>query len=378
MLLVKFCFFYFYIQCRGNLPEMTSLCNRSNITTPIQMNEPNGLTIFLTGIQIAIGIFGVVGNAIVCLTIIRKPHVLGATNQHVFSLAIADLGVLLFNLPIAILKAHYPFKWVLGEAICLYLAPATETFFGAAIFSITLISFERYVNIAHKVIRTHRVRSRNRRRLILLAAWVASFILTSFPPYMFQTYDSCHEICSSTWSPTVFMIFMIALNVLLYFLPLAVITFSSVMIAKVVSKRTDLILREESTSCTTTSVHERQEQSSSLKTMLRQKKKTYRILKPLVILFAVTMFPATVFRLMLIFWKEFPSQNYYEIVLALVIILAVVNSAADPLVYCIVNRKFRQEVKRILPNNLLTKVNRAFRKSDQFTDITCKEHVRLK
>ena len=110
---------------------MTSQCNDSNhnITfTSTNLKEPSALIIFMTGLQVAIGVFGVVGNAIVCLTIIRKPYLLGVTNQHIFSLSIADLGVLLINLPLAILKELYPFKWFLGETVCLYVSPATETF----------------------------------------------------------------------------------------------------------------------------------------------------------------------------------------------------------------------------------------------------------
>ncbi|XP_067049304.1 neuromedin-U receptor 2-like [Acropora muricata] len=355
---------------------MTSQCNDSNhnITfTSTNLKEPSALIIFMTGLQVAIGVFGVVGNAIVCLTIIRKPYLLGVTNQHIFSLSIADLGVLLINLPLAILKELYPFKWFLGETVCLYVSPATETFYGAAILSITLISFERYVNIAKKAIRARRVRSRTRRRAVLLGAWVASFVLTSAPTYKFYAYDSCHKLCYLTWSPTYFMIFMIALNVFLYYLPLAIITFSSLSIARVVSKRTRLILKEDSTSFTSTSGHGRKQPSSSLKTMLRQKKRTYRILKPLVILFAVTMFPVTVFRLMLIFWTEFPAQNYYSIILTLAASSTVVNSAADPLIYCVVNKEFRREVKRLLPGYLVGMVNRTFRKRRDKREISGRE-----
>ena len=336
---------------------MTTNCTESNITYPVYLEEPFGLTIFRIGFQVILGIFGIIGNAVVCLTIIRKPHVLGPTSQYLLSLAIADLCVLLFNFPIAILKEQDPFKWFLGEAVCLYLAPATETFFTAAIFSITLVSLERYVNVARKTNRVHRMRSRNRKSLILVVAWVASFVLTSVPLYMFQAYDSCRKACYLTWSPSLFSIYMISTNVLLYVLPLAIIIFSSLTIARLVSKRTRLILKEELSSCSTCVGREVHPQSSSLKTMLRQKRKTYRILKPLVILFAVTMFPFTAFRLVLIVWTDLPLKNYYTILITLVMISTVVNSAADPLVYCVVNEEFRQEVKRILPDNILRKMN---------------------
>lgn len=360
---------------------MKTNCTESNITYPIYLEEPFGLTIFRIGFQITLGIFGIIGNALVCFTIIRKPHVLGPTSQYLFSLAIADLCVLLFNFPIAILKEQDPFKWFLGEAVCLYLAPATETFFAAAIFSITLVSFERYVNVARKTIRVRRMRSRNRRSLILVVVvWAASFILTSVPLYMFQAYDSCHKTCYLTWSPALFWIYMISLNVLLYVFPLAIIIFSSITIASLVSKRPRLILKEELSRCSTSVVRGEVHpaQSSSLKTMLRQKRKTYRILKPLVILFAVTMFPFTAFRLVLLVWTDLPLKSYYTIVVTLVVISTVVNSAADPLVYCVVNKEFRREVKSILPYiNILRKMNTVLGKSqtDESLAVTSRQQT---
>lgn len=342
---------------------MTSGCPESNLTFPIYLNEPLGVAIARIGVQIVIGLFGITGNAMVCLTIIRKPRVLGPTTQYILSLSIADLGVLLFNFPIAILKEQDPFKWLLGEVFCLYIAPATETFFAAAIFSITLISFERYVNVTRTKLHVRSMRSRNRRRLLLVAVWTTSFILISVPLYMFQAYDSCHKACYLTWSRQLFWFYMISLNVLLYILPLLIITFSSLRIARLVSRRTKLILREESSLSTTTSAsHKIFHQSSSLKTMLRQKRKTYRILQPLVILFAVTMFPFTAFRMALTFWTDLPHKNYYPSVFTLVVISTVINSAADPLVYCVVNREFRQEIKCVLPGNFFRKVRAVLRK----------------
>lgn len=345
-------------------------CAESNITAPIYLQEPFGVTIFTLGLQIAVGIFGVIGNAVVCITIIRKPHVLGPSSQYLFSLAVADLGILTVNFPIAILKQQDPFKWYFGEVACLYVAPATETFFGAAIFSITLISFQRYDNIARKAIRPRRMRSRNRRRLVLAVVWAASFALTSVPLYIFHDYDPCHNACYPTWSPMIFLIYIIAITLLLYVLPLATIAFSYMTIARLVSKRTRIILQDESRRCIKDADRETHPQSSSLKTMLRQKRKTYRILKPLVILFAITMLPLTVFRLVIAFWSDLPLKNYYTIVFTLVAISTVVNSAADPLVYCVVNKEFRQEVKCILPGNFLQKVNTVLRRSQASDALT--------
>lgn len=342
---------------------MASNCTETNSTFPVYLKEPFPVTIFRIGLQIAIGVFGVIGNAMVCVVIIRKPKVLGPTSQYLFSLAIADLGVLIFNLPIGILKEQDPFRWSLGKAFCLYVVPATETFFGAAIFSITLIAFERYVNIARSVLRARRTWSRNRRRLVLAVVWAASFAVTSAPLYIFQEYDSCYRVCYYTWSLKVLLIYIATLTALLYVVPLAIIAFSYISIARRVSKRMNILQEEFGTSGHSTS------QSSSMRTMLRQKSKTYRILKPLVILFALSMFPLTVFRLVLI-WTDLPLQSYYTLLVTLVVISTVVNSAADPIVYCVVNKEFRQQVKWLLGGNFLQSFNTFRPKWSQTTKVT--------
>ena len=332
---------------------MASNCTGTNVTFPVYFKEPSAVTIFRIGFQIAIGVFGIIGNAIVCLMIMRKPKILEPTSQYLFSLAIADIGILIFNFPIGILKEQDPWRWFLGRAFCLYVAPATETFFGAAIFTITLIAFERYLNIARTVLRARRVLSHNRRRLILTVVWTTSFAVTSAPLYIFQEYDPCHRMCYHTWSVKVFLIHIITLTALQYVLPLAIIAFSYISIAMLVSKRTNTF-KEEHSSCTDGHGHAL---SSSVRTMLRQKRKTYRILKPLVILFAVAMLPLNVFRLVLTYRTDLPFQSYYTVVLTVAVISTAINSAADPMVYCVVNKDFRQQVKRLLCGNFLQNFN---------------------
>lgn len=328
---------------------MASNCTETNVTFPVYLKEPFAVTIFRIGFQIAIGFFGIIGNSIVCLMIMRKPKVLGPTSQYLFSLAIADIGILIFNFPIGILKEQDPLRWSLGRAFCLYVAPATETFFGAAIFTITLIAFERYLNIARTVLRARRSLSHNRRRLVLTVVWTASFAVTSVPLYMFQEYNPCHRMCYHTWSVKVFLIYIIALTALQYVLPLAIIAFSYISIAILVSKRTNTF-KDEHSSCTD---GHGPPQYSSVRTMLRQKRKTYRILKPLVILFAVAMFPLNVLRLVLTYRTDLPFQSYYTVLITVVVISTAINSAADPMVYCVVNKDFRQQVKRLLCGNFL-------------------------
>ena len=94
------------------------------------------------------------------------------------------------------------------------------------------------------------------------------------------------------------------------------------------------------------------------KAILQQTKRTQRILKPLVILFALTMFPLNVFNLVTAYWDKFFYQNYAFLIMSAVLVSTFTNSAADPLVYCIVSKEFRTEIKSMLSRCLRRRFGR--------------------
>ena len=302
---------------------------------------PIGFTIF---VFVIIGLLGVVGNVIVCATIIRRPQVLSAMSQYLLSLAFADLGVLLLILPEGVLKVHYPYQWVLGKAVCLYITPFSPLFFTASIWSITTIAVERYANIAWKMMRIGGRRSLMRSRLIIIAIWVMSFLTASLPVYIDRVYDSNSRRCLGSFPKSVKR-GLVTLNATLqYFLPLSIITFCYQRIGKRVSERLRTFQNE-------TENESRVKDSSSMvntKAILQQTRRTQRILKPLVILFALTMLPLNVFNLVTAYWDRFFYQSYALLLVSAILVSTTANSAADPLVYCIVSKEFRTELKSML------------------------------
>ena len=72
----------------------------------------------MTCVYVTIFLTGVLGNMGVCLVIAKQKSMHTATNYYLFSLAVADLVILLLGLPneLAIYWQQYP--WVLGEFAC--------------------------------------------------------------------------------------------------------------------------------------------------------------------------------------------------------------------------------------------------------------------
>ena len=341
------------ISISGHISKMlnnTTLRNTSdaNITTCDKgspyLQIPLGVTIFQLSIQAALAVLGVIGNVLVCVTVVRRTSKLSALSPYLLSLACADLGILLFNHPLVILRIQLRGSWILGKVMCLYVNTFKETFFGASIWTITAIAAERYLHTSRK---TKKIRLGQRKSLkkracfIITAIWVISFGVTTIPVFIHTEYDSnnsCYNRCRGTASRTFNRIFITAKAIILYVLPLGLIALSYQSISKRVAQRSEALLAG-TPSCS------REASCSNTRAILIQTRKTQRILKPLVIVFAATMLPLHIFSLAALYWTVFSHQSYFYVLFTLVNISVAINAAADPIVYCLVNEDFRQEMK---------------------------------
>ena len=319
----------------------------NNSSADIYLKLPVEFSTFQLILQIAIDLFGVIGNLVVIAKIIRGTNTFSVMSPYLLSLAFADLGILLFNYPLVILQIEFQHgEWFFGELVCLYFVPFTETFFGACIWSITAIAAERYVKIAWTVTvpissgRSRPSRFSKRILLIVVIIWVASFFLTALPIYLNQTYDS--NQCFPEYSCSLHRMLATINAILMYVLPLSIIAFSYQRIGKLVTERAIKLRRQTPNPSLDSS---RSKIKRNEEAILIQTRKTQRILKPLVILFAATMLPYQMFMLTMVYWDILHSQGYYYILIFVMNILVATNSAADPLVYCVTNKDFRREIK---------------------------------
>lgn len=341
------------ISISGHITKMlnnTTLGNTSdaNITTRDKgspyLEIPSGLTTFQLSIQAALAVLGVIGNVLVCVTIVRRTSKLSALSPYLLSLACGDLGILLFNHPLVILRIQLRSCWILGKVICLYVNTFKETFFGASIWTITAIATERYLHTSRK---TKKIRLGQRKSLkkracfIITAIWIISFGVTTIPVFIHTEYDSNNSYCNrcrGTASRSFYRIFITVKAIILYVLPLGFIALSYQGISKRVAQRSEALLAG-TPSCS------REASCSNTRAILIQTRKTQRILKPLVIVFAATMLPLQIFSLAASYWTVFYLQSYFYVLFTLVNISVAINAAADPIVYCVVNEDFRLEMK---------------------------------
>ena len=141
--------------------------------TPLQFQEPEAMKYARIVLEIAIGIFGICGNLLVCVSIVtsKRLHLVG--HIFVFSLSVADLGVLLICLPLVLLNADFHYSWPFEEVGCKILLPLTDIFYGVSIGSIVGISFHRYRMIVHCM---SRQLTASKVKIMVALIWVRSWL----------------------------------------------------------------------------------------------------------------------------------------------------------------------------------------------------------
>lgn len=336
----------------GTLSTLLANTTTDNVTQtpgfPDYLIQPLGALVFQITLWSTIVFLGVVGNLLVCFVILSQAKMKTSMNYYLLSLAIADLGVLLIIYPVVLLKYLSPFRWLLGKHACHYLYPTVEVFFGASIWSITAIAIERYRNIVGAQRYQIQHRSRVRTFVIIGMVWLTSFFVSSVPLYPVMDYHPILEICVPALPNLLFQSYSIVVIVVWYALPLVVIAFTYVSIKKRVLQsvafRTSMSEHDDGNQAVL--------QNSSNKERIdkriwRQSNKTTRILTPLVILFAVTMFPLNAFRVMSLILPEYWKKSYYNLIIGQLIMFTMINSSANPMVYYIMSKEFKVAFKKI-------------------------------
>ncbi|XP_069361056.1 neuropeptide CCHamide-2 receptor-like isoform X2 [Maniola hyperantus] len=174
-------------------------------------------------------IVGVLGNGTLVIVYIRHRGMRNAPNTYIFSLALADLLVILICVPfVSVIYTLESWPW--GEAICRISETGKDISIGVSVFTLTALSAERYCAIVNPF------RKLQLRKLPLVCAtiiWAAALIFAA-PAALFSS-TITHEIdnnvsiiyCSpypETWDS--YAKWMTLTKAIIYYaLPLLVIAF---------------------------------------------------------------------------------------------------------------------------------------------------------
>lgn len=335
------------------IDNFTEEIDSSPTMNQLYFEEPAVLMITRLTIEVTLAFMGLVGNTVVSFVISRQHRFRSGLKLFIRNLAFADIGILAISFPIAVVKEQLPFYWPFGRVICLYFYPLAEVFHGVSVWSITAIAIERYRKITTiKGATNSTYISTKSLNWGLLAIWLISFLVVSLPllfvmDFMEHNTETSTEIfCVVAWSHTIHSIYIISLAIFWYLLPLVIIVFTYVKISREIQQSNEF----HKTSIRRRSRQRNLEDSRNTRlTMeakrMRQNSKAKKILTPIVLVFTISMLPLNALRVMLLFWEELAFEKHFLLIYNVCVIGVVINSAADPLIYSIVSKDFRSELK---------------------------------
>ncbi|RWS03201.1 neuropeptide Y receptor type 2-like protein, partial [Dinothrombium tinctorium] len=209
---------------------------------------PNHLIVLLTVAYGAVSLSAIIGNGIVLWYVVRSKKLRTVTNMFIANLAIADILIGALAIPFQFQAALLQ-KWVLPHFMCAFCPFIQIVSVNVSIFTLTAIAADRYLVVIHPI--NQRI-TKNRARLLIFIIWTIA-VIAAIPAAIalrVQMVPELDEDLMKLWLnvtlfeaqnitiPTkpfcdnikfdtkIWMTYNLALVVIQYFLPLAIITFA--------------------------------------------------------------------------------------------------------------------------------------------------------
>lgn len=292
---------------------------------------------------------GLVGNAL-ALYLLHSRHrqKQSSINCFVMGLAITDLQFVL-TLPFWAVDTALDFRWPFGQVMCKIISSVTTMNMYASVYFLTAMSVARYYSISSALKMHSRRTAASRAKWTSLGIWSVSLLATlPHAIYSTSTQVSDEELClvrfpdSGSWNPQLLLGLYQLQKVLLGFLiPLVIITVCYLLLLR-------LILGRRITGAAAPEIEQGRQS--------RRSKVTKSIVIVVLSFFlcwlpnqALTLWGVLIKFDLVPFSKAFYNAQAYAF--PLTVCLAHTNSCLNPVLYCLIRREFRADLKELLLQN---------------------------
>ncbi|XP_033639980.1 allatostatin-A receptor-like [Asterias rubens] len=286
--------------------------------------------------KVIVGIVGIIGNSLVIAVYTSKRKRKNTTNVLILALAIADLISSIFFIPLPV-PAYVPQNaW--GEIYCRVIHTKAIQWMSieASVYTLTLLSIERYMAVVHPV-RYRVIFRESRPRRFVWVIWLFALIVKSFNFYNTIIVDN---VCIYIEFPKGFNVFLgIGVALVEYFIPIIVmIVTNTVTIRALRAQARNLQLHGSN--------HNAKERGPA-QSVLRTRRKIIHVVLIVIISFIVCWTPNQI-SLLLINLDILSVQTYFfSDTHQAFIILAFTNSCANPIIYTFKNKNFRDSMVQL-------------------------------
>eukprot|EP00090_Calanus_glacialis_P021828 TRINITY_DN33669_c0_g1_i1.p1 TRINITY_DN33669_c0_g1~~TRINITY_DN33669_c0_g1_i1.p1 ORF type:complete len:422 (+),score=119.18 TRINITY_DN33669_c0_g1_i1:180-1268(+) len=311
------------------------------------------------------GITGTLGNVMVCTVIARNLSMRTSTNFFLFSLAVADIAILIMGASFDLSVYWQQYPWVLGELACRVRAFLSEMTSYCSVLTILSFSFERYLAICHPLYLYTMSGTKRTTRLILLL-WLVSG-LAAAPFAYFTKINYWGDPFSGAPVAQSAFCGMLDIPEMLYELS-SLVFFLVPMVALVVLYfRMGLKIRQTG--------GQRVVQDGARE---KTKKVMLKMLAVVVVSFFVCWAPFHTQRLLYVAqfkhrWNVISEELYYSINEKLFYVAGMflyLNSTINPIIYNLISAKYRKAFKETLLKSCFSKA-RAYEKSMVRAEDSC-------
>ncbi|KAM3923094.1 neuromedin-U receptor 1-like [Leptodactylus fuscus] len=200
---------------------------------------------------------GVAGNLLTCTVIARHRKMRTPTNLYLFSLAISDLMVLVFGMPLETYEMWHNYPFPFGEGGCYFKTFLFETVCFASILNVTALSVERYLAVVHPL-KTKHVMTNARARRVISVVWCMSVLCaipnTSLHGIYYIYLPSLEKVeesatCAMLKPKWVYNLIIQLTTIFFYFVPVSVITILYLLIGCQLTRERKFPIRRLGKSC---------------------------------------------------------------------------------------------------------------------------------
>nr|CBN80696.1 Neuromedin-U receptor 1 [Dicentrarchus labrax] len=300
----------------------------------------------VTSVYLLIFLTGLSGNLLTCAVIARHKKMRNPTNFYLLSLALSDLLVLLFGMPLEIydLWQNYPFPF--GEGGCYFKTFLFETVCFASILNVTALSVERYIAVLHPL-KTRYLSTNQHAKRVITVVWVVSMICaipnTSLHG-IFYLPEKMEEsaICTVLKPLWIYNMVMQITTVCFYFVPMTVISVLYLVMGLHLGRE-----RRQSSGNLGKNCGNNTRRKINANGRRRQVNKMLSIV---VAVFGVCWAPFHIERLL---WSSISQwtdlmHNIYQYVHILSGILFYLSSAVNPIIYSLLSTRFRECFRELM------------------------------
>ncbi|XP_072037492.1 histamine H2 receptor-like [Amphiura filiformis] len=313
------------------------------------VNPSQGYYIFQAIFLFVVMVITILGNVAVCYVVHRTRSITTVTGMCITSLAIADMlrGGLI--LPFVIISSAAVGSWQLSDVACSLLGMGYTLFGSASVMTLAAVSIDRYYAIL-KPLQYTTIVTTSRAAVFLCLIWILSLLMALLPiigwsEYIFLPWNT---VCISNWlTYKSYGYFYLTVS---FFIPFSILVFCYYKIYVVARHQSRRVasLEMSSTQAFRPNVGGGgQKPRNKQRLVMKKEKKAAMTLFAVMGVFILCVTPYCIVHLAYAYHK---TQNLL-IAVGVTSMLSFVNSAANPLIYGILNRKFRRVFVEVMKCN---------------------------